>query len=178
MSAHSYGPRLARLVERCSGAYRLSKRRGASCCTNGLGVPLALGESCPVEQTGARTLDPAGQAARADVPRQDATVEEMPGRQQQRARLWGVVTQGGSVPALIDDDTYTRAQAQLARNSRLSFRHNTRHSYPLRCLLCCGLCSLNMFGRTYQATATSPEHHYYNCKGKDLIGSGRDQPYP
>lgn len=85
---------------------------------------------------------------------------------------------GVSVPVLIDDETYQRAQTQLARNSHLSFRHNKHHSYLLRCLLRCGLCGLNMFGRTYPATATLPAHRYYNCKGKDLIGSGRTQPCP
>jgi len=63
---------------------------------------------------------------------------------------------GVSVPVLIDDETYQRAQTQLARNSQLSFRHNKRHSYLLRCLLRCGLCGLNMSGRTYPAAATRP----------------------
>jgi site-specific DNA recombinase len=85
---------------------------------------------------------------------------------------------GVSVPALIEEETYQRAQTQLARNSQLSFRHNQRHSYLLRCLLRCGLCGLNMFGRTYSATTTLPALRYYNCKGKDLIGSGRTQPCP
>jgi len=35
-----------------------------------------------------------------------------------------------------------------------------------------------MFGRTYAATATLPAHRYYNCKGKDLIGSGRAERCP
>jgi site-specific DNA recombinase len=85
---------------------------------------------------------------------------------------------GVSVPVIIDTDTYQRAQNQLARNSHLSFRHNKHHSYLLRCLLKCGLCGLNMFGRTYAATATAPAHRYYNCKGKDLIGSGRTERCP
>jgi site-specific DNA recombinase len=85
---------------------------------------------------------------------------------------------GVSVPVLIDEEIYQRAQTQLARNSHLSFRHNTRHSYLLRCLLRCGLCGLNMAGRTYPATATLPAHSYYNCKGKDLIGSGRSERCP
>ena len=60
----------------------------------------------------------------------------------------------------------------------MSFRHNKHHSYLLRCLLKCGLCGFNMFGRTYAATATLPAHRYYNCKGKDLIGSGRAERCP
>jgi site-specific DNA recombinase len=85
---------------------------------------------------------------------------------------------GVSVPVIIDEETYQRAQSQLARNSHLSFRHNKHHSYLLRCLLKCGLCGLNMFGRTYAATATLPAHRYYNCKGKDLVGSGRAERCP
>ena len=37
---------------------------------------------------------------------------------------------------------------------------------------------LHMFGRTYAATATLPARRYYNCKGKDLIGSGRAERCP
>jgi site-specific DNA recombinase len=39
------------------------------------------------------------------------------------------------VPALVDQETWDRARAQLARNAALSFRNNTKHSYLLRCLL-------------------------------------------
>jgi len=45
-----------------------------------------------------------------------------------------------SVPALIDAATYERAQDQLARNATLSFRHNTKYRYLLRCLLTCQTC--------------------------------------
>ncbi len=54
----SYGPRLASLVALCSGAYRMSKRMVASFCTDVLGVPMAVGEVCQVEQTVATALDP------------------------------------------------------------------------------------------------------------------------
>jgi site-specific DNA recombinase len=80
------------------------------------------------------------------------------------------------VPALIDQATYDRAQAQLARNARLSFRHNTKYSYLLRCLLTCGLCGLAMFGRTHPA---APAHRrYYLCHGKDALLSARAQSCP
>jgi transposase len=95
---HSYGPRLASLVGLCGGAYRLSKRMVASFCADVLGVPLALGEVCQVEQTVARALDPVVREARAYVQTQDANVDETPWREQQRrARLWVVVTQWVSV---------------------------------------------------------------------------------
>ena len=42
----------------------------------------------------------------------------------------------------------SRRAAQLARNSALSFRNNTRNDYLLRCLLTCRTCGLAMFGVT------------------------------
>ncbi|WP_406701222.1 recombinase family protein [Singulisphaera sp. Ch08] len=51
-------------------------------------------------------------------------------------------------PALIDTSTHQDAKEQLARNSSLSFRNNTRNSYLLRCLLTCRTCGLAMFGIT------------------------------
>jgi len=96
--AHSYGPRLASLVGLCGGAYRMSKRMVVNFCADVLGVPLALGEVCQVEQTVAAALDPAVQEARAYVQTQDVNVDETPWREQQRrARLWVVVTQWISV---------------------------------------------------------------------------------
>ena len=52
------------------------------------------------------------------------------------------------VPAIVDQETWDRAQAQLARNAALSFRNNTKHNYLLRCLMTCATCGLAMFGRT------------------------------
>jgi transposase len=92
--AHSYGPRLASLVGLCSGAYRMSKRMVVSFCADVLGVSLALGEICQVEQTVAVALDPPMQEARVYVQTQDVNVDETSWRQQQRrAWLWVVVTQ-------------------------------------------------------------------------------------
>ena len=39
------------------------------------------------------------------------------------------------VPALVDQETWDRAQAQMARNALVSFRNNKKHDYLLRCLL-------------------------------------------
>jgi site-specific DNA recombinase len=77
------------------------------------------------------------------------------------------------VPALVDQETWDRAQAQLARNATLSFRNNSRHSYLLRCLLTCEVCGLAMYGVTRLTTATKPERQYYECHGKDCILSAR-----
>src|SRR5918999_1895784 len=71
-----YGPRLASLIALCSGAYRLSKRMVASFCAEVLGVPVALGEICHIEQTVAHALDQPVQEARTSVQTQDANVDE------------------------------------------------------------------------------------------------------
>ena len=54
------------------------------------------------------------------------------------------------VPAIIDEATYQDASEQLARNSALSFRNNTRNDYLLRCLLTCRTCGLAMCGVTHR----------------------------
>jgi transposase len=96
--ASSYGPRLASLVGLCSGAYRMSKRMVANFCTEVLGVSMALGEVCQVEQTVAAALVAPVQEARAYVQAQDANVDETGWRQQQhRAWLWVAVTRWVSV---------------------------------------------------------------------------------
>jgi site-specific DNA recombinase len=81
-------------------------------------------------------------------------------------------------PALIDPLTAERAKAQLARNAALSYRHNTQHTYLLRCLLTCGTCGRGMAGNLRHATATLPEYRYYVCYGKDCLLSHREAPCP
>jgi transposase len=72
----------------------MSKRMVVSLCADVLGVSLALGEICQVEQTVAVALDPPMQEARVYVQTQDVNVDETSWRQQQRrAWLWVVVTQ-------------------------------------------------------------------------------------
>jgi len=93
-----YGPRLVSVVALCTGAYRLSKRLAASLCSEVLGVPLAVGEVCRVEQTVAQALDPPVQAARAYVQTQHANVDETTWWEQlRRGYLWVAVTQWVSV---------------------------------------------------------------------------------
>jgi transposase len=99
--ATCYGPRLASLVALCSGAYRMSKRMVVSFCTEVLGVPMALGEVCQVEQTVAQALDLPVQAARAYVQTQDANVDETTWWEHaRRGWLWVAVTQWVSVFAI------------------------------------------------------------------------------
>jgi site-specific DNA recombinase len=83
-----------------------------------------------------------------------------------------------SVPALVNCETWDRAQAQLARNARLSFRNNSKHDYLLRCLLTCEMCGLTMFGVTRPASAHKPARQYYECRGQDCILSARTAACP
>jgi transposase len=93
-----YGPRLASTIALCTGAYRLSKRLAVRFCSEVLGVPLAVGEVCRVEQTVAQALDLPVQAARAYVQTQPANVDETPWwEQMRRGYLWVAVTQWVSV---------------------------------------------------------------------------------
>lgn len=98
VSQSGYGPRLASVVGLCTGAYRLSKRLTASFCSEVLGVPMALGEVCRVEQTMAQALAVPVQEARGYVQSQDANVDETTWwEQMQRGYLWVAVTQWVSV---------------------------------------------------------------------------------
>ena len=96
-----YGPRLASVVALCSGAYRMSKRMVASFCQDVLGVPLAVGEICRIEQTVTQAVAPAVAEAQLYVPTQDTNVDETPWWEQQHRRwLWTVVTAQVSVFAI------------------------------------------------------------------------------
>jgi len=76
----------------------MSKRRVANFCTEVLGVPLALGEICAVEQTVTKAVEAAVQDAHVYVQAQDANVDETSWRQQQgRGWLWVAVTRWVSV---------------------------------------------------------------------------------
>lgn len=99
--ATCYGPRLASLVALGSGAYRMSKRMVARFCTDVLGVPMAVGEVCQVEQTIAQALDPPVQEARAYVQTQAANVDETTWWEHwRRGWLWVAVTAWVSVFAI------------------------------------------------------------------------------
>jgi transposase len=93
-----YGARLSSIVALCTGAYRLSKRMAARFCGEVLGVPMALGEVCRVEQTVVQALEAPVQEARTYVQSQVANVDEtMWWEQRRRGYLWVAVTQGVSV---------------------------------------------------------------------------------
>jgi site-specific DNA recombinase len=82
------------------------------------------------------------------------------------------------VPAILDEQTHLQARAQLARNAVLSFRHNTRHEYLLRCLLTCRTCGLAMFGVTTHGSDGQPRWRYYRCHGRDCVSRDRDRACP
>jgi site-specific DNA recombinase len=73
------------------------------------------------------------------------------------------------VPAIIDQAAHDQAQAQLARNSALSFRNNTKYTYLLRCLLTCAHCGLAMFGVTQRTGKAGTVRRTYQCHGKDPV---------
>ena len=82
------------------------------------------------------------------------------------------------VPALVDQETWDRAQAQMARNALVSFRNNKKHNYLLRCLLKCGICGLAIHGCGFTRTAGGVERRYYRCAGVDTLTTGRDTKCP
>jgi transposase len=96
--AYGYGPRLASVIALGSGAYRLSKRKVVSFCRDVVGIPLAVGEVCKIEQTVKHALRPAVQQARAYIQTQDTNIDETPWRERARRRwLWVAVTPQVSV---------------------------------------------------------------------------------
>ena len=82
------------------------------------------------------------------------------------------------VPVLIDQQTWDRARAQLARNAAMSFRRNKKNDYLLRCLLKCGTCGLGIHGFCSAAANGRSGHRYYKCAGTDALTTGRDARCP
>ena len=83
-----------------------------------------------------------------------------------------------AVPAIVDQEFWDRAQAQLARNAALSFRNNSKHNYLLRCLLTCGACGLAMYGGRRPLCRPGTERRYYRCRGKDCALTARETACP
>jgi site-specific DNA recombinase len=78
------------------------------------------------------------------------------------------------VPALIDPETWERAQGQLARNRERAQRNNTQHRYLLRSLLVCGRCGRRMVGTwsaqggRYICALRYPRYVPGACMGRSL----------
>lgn len=69
-----------------------------------------------------------------------------------------------TVPALVDEAVFARAQERLAENKRLS-RKNTKEPTLLQGLLVCGQCGYGLY-RTSTRT-TKRQAKYYRCLGAD-----------
>lgn len=86
--------------------------------------------------------------------------------------VWPYVTKGGetverAVPALVEEETWHRAQAQLRQNCRFS-RRNGKRDYLLRGLVRCAHC-----GRTYTGSETEvggKRYPRYACHGSTAAG--------
>jgi site-specific DNA recombinase len=74
-----------------------------------------------------------------------------------------------AVPAIIDRETWEKAQAQLQENSRFSRRNNTCNEYLLRGLIRCGNC-----GRAYVGSFPHGRR-IYRCHGNDPIYVGNQE---
>jgi site-specific DNA recombinase len=78
------------------------------------------------------------------------------------------------VPAVIDPETWERAQGQLRRNQERAQRHTTPHRYLLRSLLVCGHCGRRMVGSwsalggRYICALRYPRHVPGACPGRSL----------
>src|SRR5262247_3805990 len=78
------------------------------------------------------------------------------------------------VPALIDPETWDRAQEQLARNRERAQRHNTQPPYLLRSLMVCGRCGRRMVGTwsaqggRYICARRYPRYAPGACTGRSL----------
>lgn len=136
VSPTCYGPRLASIVGLCSGAYRLSKRRVASFCRDVVGVELAVGEICKIEQTVKQAVAPAVEEAAVYVQSCDTNVDETPWKEQhQRRWLWTVVTPQLSVFAIATGRGAAVLQAlrgEWYAGIVTSDRAKAYDTYPLR----------------------------------------------
>jgi site-specific DNA recombinase len=82
------------------------------------------------------------------------------------------------VPPLVDQQTWDRVRATLARNGAMAFRRNKKHDYLLRCLLKCGRCGLGLHGCYFPAQGGRSGKRYYRCAGTDPLTTGRETKCP
>jgi site-specific DNA recombinase len=85
---------------------------------------------------------------------------------------WTAVAQ---IPAVVSQEHFDLVQGKLAHNQQFASRNNTAHSYLLRALVSCGVCSLACTGRS----DSRHKYAYYTCRGKSHpIVSCRDEKCP
>lgn len=71
----------------------------------------------------------------------------------------------GSIPRIIDDDLFERAQARLMKSKKAPAQAKAKAEYFLTTKLFCGHCREMMTG--YAGTSkTGAVHHYYICNGR------------
>lgn len=75
------------------------------------------------------------------------------------------VTVQGGVPALIDEDTFNKVQAILARRNQSPARGKAIIDYLLSGKAICGHCNQNLIG-TASTSHTGRKYFYYTCGGR------------
>lgn len=68
----------------------------------------------------------------------------------------------GGVPALVDEDTFNRVQARMAKNKQAPAAAKAKESYLLTTKLFCGECGKIMFGESGTGTG-GKVYRYYKC---------------
>lgn len=146
-----YGPRLASVVALGSGAYRMSKRMVASFCQEVLGVSLAVGEVCRIEQTVTQAVAPAVAEVHLYVQTHDTNVDETPWWEHQHRRwLWTVVTAQVSVFAIATSRGAAVLAALLGELYAGSVTRDRAKAYDTRPLRTRQLCWAHL-ARDFQA---------------------------
>jgi len=107
--------------------------------------------------------------------------DRVPGNSQGRTRRppseWIAIT----VPAILDPETWERAQGQLRQNLERAQRNTTPRRYLLRSLLVCGRCgrrmvgSWNKQGGRYLCAIRYPRYAPGACKGRSLSAATIEQ---
>ncbi|MCI9367406.1 MAG: recombinase family protein [Oscillospiraceae bacterium] len=68
----------------------------------------------------------------------------------------------GGVPALVDEDTFNRVQARMAKNKQAPATAKAKENYLLTTKLFCGECGKIMFGESGTGTG-GKVYRYYKC---------------
>lgn len=80
-----------------------------------------------------------------------------------RGEAWSETYQiGVSVPAIVDEDIWRRANERLERN-RLEALRNAKRFYPLRTRIRCGVCGAAMAGCSPRPRKDGRKYYYYRC---------------
>jgi site-specific DNA recombinase len=85
-----------------------------------------------------------------------------------------------TAPAIINTETFAKAQVQLKQNQAKARRayQPTSQRYLLRTLVRCGQCQLHMQAARQLSVCKRYEYLYYCCAGKDPVTVGRVERCP